>query len=307
MDIARLQIFRDVAQLGSIAAAARRAGCDPSAVSRSLAALEAELGLRLIQRSTRRLELTEAGESYLRRIEPIIDELAAARDEALSLVKRPQGRLRISASTSYGQAVIPPLLQSFRRDFPDVQVELILTDVVSDLVADRIDVALRMGPQPTGDLIVSLLTPTTMRVVASPEYLRSAPAIRSPRDLANHACLISVARSQTTWMFRRAGKAEDVSVIGQVSTSNTLAVRRCVLDNMGIAVLASWLVDDDIAAGRLTSLLPGWRSAAGDFETGVWIVYPSRSFLPLKTRAFIDHLRQHVRSGRRDTRGEQDD
>ena len=295
MEVERLRVFRDVARAGSIAAAARLAGCDPSAVSRSVAALEAELGLRLFQRTTRRLTLTEAGEGYLRRVEPLIDELSLARDEVLGLAARPSGRLRVTASNGYGQTVVAPLLRSFRDQFPEVALDLFLTDALIDLVAERIDVAIRLGPRPAGDFIVARLAPVTARVVASPDYIRSHPAISGPADVVHHTCLLSVPQSRATWTFRRDDRDEAVSVAGAIATSNTLALKRCALDGLGVAVLPDWLTDDEIAAGRLVVVLPGWTVAVRRFGNAVWTVYPSRSFLPLKTRAFIDHLRKHIR------------
>ena len=294
MELERLTIFRDVAHCGSIAAAARLAGCDPSVVSRSIASLETELGVRLFQRTTRRLKLTEAGEGYLRRIEPLLDELSVARDEALGLAGRPRGRLRVTASSAYGQTVIAPLLRSFRQEFPDVELELLLTDALIDLAGDRVDVAVRLGPRPAGDWIAARLVRTVMRVVASPDYIRSSPAIALPQDLISQTCLTGISQGRATWSFRRMDQEEMISVVGAMATSNTLVLRRCALEGLGVAVLADWLVDEDIAAGRLEIVLPDWEGAARGFDTGVWIVYPSRSFLPVKTRAFIDHLKKHV-------------
>lgn len=296
MDVARLETFRDVARGGSIAAAARRAGCAPSIVSRRIAALEAALGVRLLARSTRRLELTEAGEAYLRRIEPLLDELLLARDEARGLVGQPRGVLRATASSSFGQAVIGPLLLPFQNAFPEVQVELLLTDALLDLVAERVDVALRLGPRPVGDWIVARVAPTAMRLVARADVV-AVGAIARPADVAGYPCLLTAAQSRADWRFRRGGSEEIVPVLGTIATSNTLVVRRCVLDGLGLAVLADWLVDADAAAGRLRVLLPGWEVAVRGFDTGIWVVDPSRAFLPMKTRAFIDHVTRHV--GRR--------
>ena len=294
MDLDRLEAFRSVARVGSIAAAARAAGSDPSAVSRSIAALEAELGFRLFQRSTRRLALTEAGERYLRRIDPLIDEFTAAREEALGLVGRPRGHLRVTASSAFGQTVIAPLLASFRRAFPDVVLELLLTDAIVDLVTERVDLAFRLGPRPSGDYIVGRLRPTKMQVVASPSYLREALAVKEPTDLATSNCLLSALQRSARWTFRRRDETEEVVVTGGVATSNTVVLRHCALDGLGLALLADWLVDRDVAEGRLAVVLPDWTVSVGDTEPGVWIVYPSRSFLPLKTRAFINLLRGHA-------------
>ena len=301
MDLDRLVIFREIVRCGGIAAAARAAGRDPSAVSRAIAALEANLGVRLIQRTTRSHTLTEAGETYLRRIEPILDELSSAREEVQGLVERPRGRLRVTASSAFGQTVLAPELRSFQAAYPDVEVELVLTDALVDLVAERIDVGIRLGPRPEGDLITARLRTTQMHLIASPERLDAVEALRSPWDVAAYPALITSTHNLEVWSFGRSdGEDLQVPVRGRIATSNTLVVKRCALDGLGLAVLADWLVDEELADGRLIRLLPDWRVGARGFDTGVWVVYPSRRFLPSKARAFIDHLRAQLQGPRSD-------
>jgi DNA-binding transcriptional LysR family regulator len=293
MELARLYTFRDVARLGSLAAAARAAGTDPSIVSRSITALEDELGVRLFERTTRRLVLTEAGDTYLTQIDPLIDALVSAQEAALASVERPRGRLKVTASSAFGQAVIAPRLKSFRERFPEVELELLLTDAVVDLLAERVDLAFRLGPRPAGDNIVARFATTTKRLVASPAYVSASAPITMPDDIIGHPCLTSpVEGRQSTWLFRQGKTALSIPVPGSIKTSNTLVLRHCARDGMGLALLADWLIADDLAAGKLISVLPGWDVATEDFESAIWIVYPSRSFLPLRTRAFIDHFRK---------------
>lgn len=189
-----------------------------------------------------------------------------------------------------------PLLRSFRQTYPEIQLELLLTDTLVDLVAERVDLALRLGPRPAGDWIAARLVAVTMHLVAAPSYLQDAPTLATPDDVARHACLISSVRKGARWSFQQPGAERTVEVDGVIAASNTLVVRRCARDGLGLAVLADWLVDEDIATGRLYRLLPAWTVASNTFEGGVWLVYPSRSFLPQKTRVFINHLRKHVRS-----------
>jgi len=300
MDLSRLEVFRDVARLGSLAAAARAWRLDASAVSRLVAALEAELGVRLFQRTTRSLTLTEAGQTYLDRIEPLIEELAAAREAAAGLVEQPRGLLRVTASSAYGQAVLGPLLASFHQAHPLVDLELVLTDDNVDLVAERIDVALRLGPRPTGDLIASLLQMTEKRLVASPAYLEAHPPILAPAQVADHPCLVFALEGyREAWLFRDAlGQVTSVPVTARIATTNAILLRDCAIAGLGLALLSDWLADAEIAAGRLQPVLPAWTAAAGQFEMAIWILYPSKRFLPLKARVFIDHVRANVLAAR---------
>lgn len=291
-----LQAFCRVAQLGSIAAAARAEASEASTVSRKISALEAQLGTRLFQRSTRKLALTEAGTTFLARIVPILNDLDAARDATMAMVERPAGLLRITASNSFGQAVVAPLLTEFCKAYPAIEIDLYLTDTVVDLVAEQVDVAVRLGPRPSGDLIISRLRSTERRLVASRDYLASTSDVAEPADILSCACLsTSRAPQQPPWRFQKDGESLEFAVHPKIRTANTLALRQLVRDGLGISLLPDWLVDEDIRHGRLVQLLPSWRPAVGAQESAIWAAYPSRSYLPLKTRKFLDHLRQNVR------------
>jgi DNA-binding transcriptional LysR family regulator len=294
MDIARLEVFRNVARLGSLAAAARAASVDPSVVSRALAGLERELGVRLFQRTTRRLTLTEAGELYLARVDALVCELEAAREEVAGLVRGPRGRLRVTASNAFGQVVLAPLLPRFQALYPDVELELVLTDATLDLVAERIDVALRLGPRPEGDVVAAQLAPSAKHVVASPGYLERSPPIAAPADLAAHPCLAFPFEGfRSHWLFRAPdGQETAVGIGGGLTCGNAMVLRDLAIAGLGPTLVSDWLVRDDLAAGRLRRLLPEWTAAARSFDAAIWIVYPSRAFLPQKARVFIDHLRE---------------
>ena len=297
MELDDLKTFCRIAQLGSLAAAARSEASQASTVSRKIAALEAELGTRLFQRTTRKLSLTEAGAIFLSRILPILDDVAAARDAAVAAVEQPSGLLRITASNAYGEAVLTPLLTGFCRQFPAIEIDLLLTDNLVDLVAQQVDVALRLGPRPTGDLIISRAKVIERRLVASRNYLTSAPPVENPEDLIAHVCLQTTNSPQPPlWLFTRNSENIEVLVTAKIRTSNTLALRQLVRDGIGISLLPEWSVDEDIRSGRLVKLLPAWRISVGAQESAVWIAYPSRTYLPLKTRKFVDFFREHILS-----------
>ena len=295
MDVDDLKKFCRVAQLGSIAAAARAEASEASTVSRKIAALEAQLGTRLFQRTTRKLSLTEAGEIFLSRILPVVDEVAAAREAALATVEQPRGMLRVTASNAYGEAVVAPLLAGFCAQYPRIEIDLLLSDALVDLIAQQVDVALRLGPRPTGDLIVSKVKTIERRLVASQGYLSSVPQVDQPEDIAAHVCLPTTNSPQTPlWLFRRNLENIELVVPAKIRTSNTLALRQLVRDGVGISLLPEWSVDEDIESGRLVQLLPSWKVSAGAQESAVWIAYPSRAYLPLKTRKFIDFFREQI-------------
>ena len=300
MDVASLRMFCEVARLGSFAAAARQGGVDPSSVSRTIALLEQELGVRLFQRTTRRLSLTEAGDIYLGRVEAIVDELDRARDDAQAVSIEPSGTVRLTTSVAFGQVCVVPLIDAFRARFPDLKLELVMTDANLDLIADRIDLAVRLGPSVDGDLIATKLTDTRYRVCAAPSYLGRAPTLRTPSDLTRHRCvLFTFPEFRSRWLFRDGrGTIGDVAVTGDVLISNALALREAALAGVGPALLADWLVRHALEAGMLVDVLPDYDVAATSFDTAAWLLYPSRAFLPNKVRVTIDFLKEHLaRSG----------
>lgn len=300
MDLNDARLLIEIARRGSFAEVARDRGVDPSWVSRMVAGLEQALGFRLFQRTTRRVALTEAGEIYLRRIQLIAEEFEQARDDALAVTRGPVGTLRMTATVAFGQTVLVPLIPQFRNAYPGVALDLLLTDATVNLVSDRIDLAIRHGPSVTGDMVVTKLRTTRYRVCASPTYLAQVGAPTHPQELAERPCLrFALPGFRSRWLFREAsaGPVTEVEVGGDITVSGGLALHSLALAGQGPALLADWLIDADIAAGRLIDLFPGWQVTATSFETAVWLLYPSRSFLPRKVRAMIDFLKASVEGG----------
>lgn len=291
ISFAALRLFQDVARAGSFAAVARARGIDPSIVSRQIKGVEQALGFRLFERNTRRLNLTEAGQLYLDRVRGVLDELEAARQEATDILSLPSGRLRITASTAFGERWLMPRLPGFAMRYPDITLDLLLTDNVVDIARDGVDLAIRLTPQPGGALVARKLMDTTYHVVASPDYLEKAGPLSGPDDLRTRDCLLlPLPGYRSHWRFRRGAEVLEVPVTGRVTASSPLALHRAARDGMGPALLAGWIVDRDVGAGRLVECLPGWEASAADFDTAAWLVYPSRDYVPGKVRAMIDHL-----------------
>lgn len=296
MDLDAIRTFVDVVKHGSFAAVARRHDVDPSSVSRAIAALERELGFRLFQRTTRKLAPTEAGSAYFAQVEDLLDEFDRAGERALDLVQRPTGNLRVTACTSFGQRILAPLLPKLRSRHPGLTLDLVLADHKVDLVAEQIDLAVRFGLEPEGELIATKLVPRRFRVCASPAYLVTAGAVHAPHDLSERDCLLfPLPGYRTQWRFRRdGGPAVAVPVSGQLVISHGMTMTACAVAGLGPALLPDWLCDREIAEGALVDLFPDLEWAAAEFDTAAWLVYPSRAYVPLKLRAVIDFLKAEV-------------
>jgi DNA-binding transcriptional LysR family regulator len=303
MDAVALRTFVDVARMGNFAQVAREHELDPSSISRTIAALEDELGVRLFQRTTRKLALTEAGHLYLARVAPLVDELEHAREEALAVSRGATGTLRMTSSVSFGILQVAPLLKEFRAQHPQLKVELLLSDANLNLVNDRIDLAIRLGAQIEGDAVITRLMRTRYRVCASPGYIAQHGAPKKPADLSAHRCLLlSIPEFRHEWHFKSLrgkdmGEVQSVPIDGDVVISSPLALRDCAIADMGPALLTNWLVNPALAEGTLIDLFPHHHVTATSFDTGVWLMYPSRSYLPLKVRVMVDFLKTKLGDG----------
>lgn len=297
MDTTALAIFVDVVRRGSFAAVARDRAVDPSAVSRAIQGLESDLGARLFQRTTRRLSLTEAGALYLEKVEPLLDELERAHLAIGEVTGSPRGTLRVSASVTFGQGRLVPLLPRFAAAYPDLAIDLHLADTTVDLVLDRFDVAIRHGHLPDSSLVASKLVGTRYAIYASPDYLRGAPPLAEPRDLSAHDCLrLPYPGFRTRWTFRAAdGERIEVPVSGRVTITNAAALKSCAVAGMGPALLPRWLVTGEMQDGSLVDLFPSYEVAATDFDTAIWFMHPSHAHVPLKVRVYRDFLKRELR------------
>lgn len=299
MDVEALKVVALVARQGGFAAAARMLSVDPSSVSRTVAGVEASLGVRLFQRTTRTLTVTEAGDIWLRRIGPLLDEFDHAREAASRISQTPSGTLRMTASVAFAHECVTPHLGAFHRLYPQIAIELIPTDANLDIAATGVDLAVRLAAAPSGDLVATRLCRTRYVVCAAPSYLGECRPVTDPRDLEGHPCLrFALPDFRTRWLFRKgAGAPFEVPVGGWAVIASALSLRRAALDGMGPALLADWLVGRDLTAGRLVELFPDHDCTATGFDTAAWALYPSRAYLPRKVRVMIDFLRTLLPDG----------
>ena len=271
---------------------ARERNIAPSSVSRAISSLENELGVKLFQRTTRQLSPTEAGVNYYHRVEHLVEELVHAGQLVADSDEQPKGNLRITAPVTFGQILLTPHLPRFMERWPEVSVNLMLSDATVDLVNDRIDIALRLGRLPDSSYAARKLGPMHMVVCAAPAYLERYGHPNHPEELAHHNCLrLPLAGYRTRWIFRRRGeKAFGVDVHGRCTISNVAALADCAIGGMGIVLLPVWSVADALSDGRLTALCADWQVTATDFEAAVWMLYPSKEYLPLKTLAMMEFI-----------------
>lgn len=292
MNIDDIRLFILVFRSGGFSAVAAEQNIAPSSVSRRIAALEAHLGVRLFQRTTRTLAPTTEGEHFFRTVEPLIDELSAAMSTLDERTRRPSGRLRVSASVAFGQAVILPNIARFRKRYPEIDLDLVLMDTLADLVSERIDLAVRHGELKDSSLVASRLASVYYRLVAAPQVV---PSLAGPDDIAAARCIVHSLPGQTPrWRFKRAGDDKTIIPGAELSISSALGVREAARQGLGLAVLADWLVDGDIEAGRLVQVLADWDVTATAFGSALWLVRPSRRYVPAKTDAFASFLRESL-------------
>jgi len=292
MDISTLELFVEVMRRRNFTDIARAHGVAPSSVSRSITGLEKELGIRLFQRTTRKLEPTEAGMAYLDRISSVLDDLESARLIATDLSEQPRGTLRVTASTVFGGMHLVPLLPELADQYPALSIELNLTDAYLDLIDERIDVAIRLGTLQDSSYIAKRLRKMKFYVCASPQYIKKHGQPESPERVAEHNCLLFPRAGFTlSWLFKHGDRAtQNIPIGGNCLITNSDAIKQCTLYGMGLSLLPDWLVEEELASGTLLNIFPDYEVSATDFESSVWVVYPSKEYLALKSRVFIDSL-----------------
>ncbi|HWP18058.1 MAG TPA: LysR substrate-binding domain-containing protein [Burkholderiaceae bacterium] len=287
----RLNLFVAVAEAGGFTAAAQRLGMLKTALSPQIARLEEELGGQLFTRTTRRVELTEAGRRLYAEVAPLLRGLRTAVDEFGDRETRPGGTLRITAPADYSSAVVGPLLARFQSLYPGLLVELIASDGIVDLVAERIDVAVRLGWLRDSSLRAVKVGSFSQVAVASPAYLAEAGTPRQPADLTQHRWIaLRLLRSPLTWRFtHRDGRHATVRVQAATSATSPLGLLGLARGGAGIAVLTDFAAEADLQRGDLQRVLPEWTLPRG----GIHLVYPAAGRPPGKVRHFVDFFRAH--------------
>ena len=295
MNIRDLDTFLQVVRHGNFATVAREQGVDPSSVSRTIAALEKELGTRLLSRNTRHLSLTESGTVFFERITPALEELSLARIEALDVTHEVRGRLKITVSNAFGVRRLSPILPAFCESYPALELDVLLTESQVDLIAERVDVAIRVGNLKDSSLVAVSLVPVRYHVVASPAWLAAQGKLPlEPADMRNIRCLsFALLGFRDHWQFRptRGGDLVDIMVRPRLVATNVLLLRESALSGLGPTLLSDWMIEDDLQSGALVDLFPDWVATTPNSPNTAWAVYPNRTHVPKKVRVFIEFIR----------------
>jgi DNA-binding transcriptional LysR family regulator len=290
-----MQVFVFAAELKSFSAAGRKLKLSPSAVSKLVTRLEDRLGTRLVVRSTRMLQLTPEGETYLARAARILAEIADTEEIVAGGGRAlPRGPLSVNASVAFGERYVLPLTGEFQRLFPDVQLDITLTDDTVDLIRERVDVAIRHGPLRDSSLMARKLGQTRQVVIASPAYIASRGRPATPADLERHNCInFNFRRSVEGWTFRdpESGKIDVYPVSGSLKANSGSIIRQFCLDGLGIGRVGRFHVEPDLKAGRLVPVLEDYNPE--DIEE-IHAVYAGHEHLAVRIRAFIDFIAERL-------------
>lgn len=282
-----MKLYVAVVDGGSFAAAADKLAISRAMASKQIQKLEEHLDTRLLNRTTRRLSLTETGRAFYERSAQIVADVEEAEQIAGQMTRRPRGVLRLTIPLSYGQHRLAAIIGDYTLAYPQVQLDIALSDRKVDLIEEGLDLAIRIGAMPQSDLIARKIATAHSVLCAAPSYLARHGTPATPADLASHACLgYTLSGSSTEWRLHGPDGPQTVPVSGPIKADNGDIIRLAAVGGAGIAYQPDFIVGDDIAAGRLVRVLPAWQSA----ELGVYAVYPSRKHLSAKVRTFVDFV-----------------
>jgi DNA-binding transcriptional LysR family regulator len=291
-DFEGLAMFAKVSEEGSFAAAARAMSVSVATVSRGVARLEDRLGARLFNRTSRQLSLTEFGRTISEKASEIYRQAEEAESAAREMSVQPRGLVRLAVPMSFGLRWVAPLLPGFFRAYPEVSIDLHLSDASVDLVADGFDAALRIAALPDSSLVARRLCAVTQYVVASPDYLAREGRPAHPRELVDRPCLSYAYRARSdVWRFTNdAGEEEPVMPSGPLRVTNSDALLPTLLDGLAIAELPEFIAGEYLSDGRLEAILTDWSLTKG----GLYFVTPSARARPAKVAALSDYFAEHL-------------
>lgn len=285
------EVFFSVVEANGFAAAARRLETTPASVSRRVKALEQRLGVRLLQRTTRKLSLTEAGERYFREGRRLFNELGDLEQALTASVLEPEGELRIVAPMSFGQRRLAPLVARFAGSHRKLRISFILEDRETDLIDEAADLAIRIGYPADSSLIARAIAPVPRYACASPGYLERRGCPQSPDELLHHDCLhYNLIPEREEWTFLGEDGEQTIAIRGSFCSNNGDVLAEAAMQGLGITLLPDFIVEEGLADGRLVKVLEAYERA----PLTLYALYPTRRHLPAKTRSFLDYLQEEL-------------
>jgi len=287
--LAEMMTFAKVVETKSFSEAARELGSSKSLVSKQVSQLENALGVRLLNRTTRRMSLTEVGAAYYEHCARIAQEIAAAGETVNQLQAEPRGVLKLTSTVIFAAMHLAPAIQGFITRYPKVIIELDAVDRVVDLVEEGYDLAIRISDNPPPLLAARRIAPVRWSTCASPEYIARHGAPKTPHELAQHNCLIYRGKG-TQWRYRIDGREQSMELNGNVRVNNSEVLLNLARAGMGIVVFPTYMVGPDLQSGRLVDILSDYQAFP---DTDLYALYPPSRYLQPKVRAFIDFLVEH--------------
>lgn len=285
MNIEHLRLFVRLASTFNISQAGQELGLSPAVASSHLNKLEEGLGVRLLHRTTRKVSLTEEGQAFLPHAEDVLASVAAAEVSVGAGSASPSGVLRVTVSAAFGRLHLVPALKGFFAQYPELSVDLRMTDTIVDVVEGGFDIAIRNSVLKDSSLIARKLATDSRIVCASPDYLRRSPALETPEDLRNHACIHLAGLD--TWTFKTPAGPKSIKTTGFFRTDSGDALRDAGIDGLGLTIGSRWSIYKQIQSGELVQVLADYPLID---DPAIWAVYPSSRQLAPKVRAFIDYF-----------------
>ncbi len=288
--LTRVKVYVNVVETGSFTAASERMGISRAAASQYVAQLEDHLGGRLLNRTTRHISTTESGLMYYERCKEILHLLEEADDMVSGLSGIPKGTLRISAPSVFAESHIVPIISDFTKKYPEVKVELMVSDRNVDLVYEGYDLAIRATKIEDSELIARRLASCKHVLIASPDFLKTRPPILTPEDLKQQDCLLYSYTTGAIWPIFKDGKDYSFKVSPLMTSNNPHVLLEAAINGMGISLMPTFIASDAIRQGKLHTILDDYES----LQLDIYAIYTSRHFLPAKIKTFVDYLKAKI-------------
>jgi LysR family transcriptional activator of dmlA len=298
MDIlGAMRIFREVGHSNSFTKASKKLGLTPSGVSKQIATIESELGVALLARSTRKVALTEIGEAYLSHCERILEDVDSTHRNLKELQETPSGLLRVNSTTSFGRSLLSPILSAFSIKYPQIKLEVLLSDRISDIIEEKFDVVIRAGKFDESSFLAKKLIPLRRGFYASPKYIQTHHEPKKASDLEslNYLSFSFTSQFDDSWNLKNDRRNAKINLRGNFRSDDLNVIKQLAIDGAGFAIFTPWFVEEELRKKQLVRILPDWEpTLSATSNTLIYLLYPHVSVVPLKTRVFVDFVSQNL-------------
>jgi DNA-binding transcriptional LysR family regulator len=290
-----MELFLSISQTRNFSETARRFGISATGVSRMITDIEEELKVKLLLRSTRQVALTESGQEYARQLEGILWRINELQANITAISSAPQGVLRVHSRVMFGLGVLPPLIAAFRKRYPEIHIELTLTEAAVDLRRNQFDIDFRISPPVEAGVKRRMLFQSERHLAASPAYLAGKPALKAPESILEHDCLAyELPGNEYTWIFKQEERLTEIAFKPRHVSNNGIALLELARLGEGLVLLDDYTVHNDIRAGRLVRVLTDYRISNKGFDEGMYATILDTPIIPAKIRLFLDFVAEHV-------------